>query len=103
MKELEQMTLTEYELRMTAQALKNTDEYEKLAHLALYIRKAQDYDPKTGIYTVQSVKDLVDVSAAEKAVFEEPVLTQDGYNRLTKIQKNLEDYRKQKEVGISGE
>lgn len=102
LKTLERMSISEYELRMTASALKNVDEYERLAQLAIYIRKAQDFNKNTKAYIVQKTSDLVDVKAAEKSVFDEPILKQEVFDRLTKIQQNLEEYHRNKEVSVDG-
>lgn len=95
---LEEMRISEYDLRMEAMVLKNADEYEKLAQLAIYIRKAQDYNSKTGVYKVQKVSDLIDKAEVEKEIFEDSILSDEVFSRLSKIAKNLEEYHKNKEV-----
>lgn len=93
---MERMTLNEYNLRMRANSLKHADELEKLAQLALYIRRAKTYDEKSGVYDIQKVSDLVDVDKLEKEIFDDPVLAPDVFNKLNKIAKNLCEYRARK-------
>lgn len=88
------MTLSEYNLRTEAYSLARADETEMMAHLAIFNRKAQDYDPKTKVYTIQKASDLADVKALEKELFEEPCLRPDVRDRLWKILRNLEEYHK---------
>lgn len=92
------MKLSEYSLRMEAHQLKRADEEEKFALLALFSRRAQSFDEKTKLYTVQKVSDLVDVKAVEKIIFDEPILDEKTFNRLSKINENLAEYRSKKEV-----
>jgi hypothetical protein len=83
---------------MEAYQLKRADEEEKFALLALFSRRAQSFDEKTKLYTVQKVSDLVDVKAVEKIIFDEPILDEKTFNRLSKINENLAKYRSKKEV-----
>lgn len=100
--QLERMKLSEYYLRMEAQSLKRADEAARDANLAIYIRKASDFNPKTKKYLVQEVKDLIDVDAFEKTIFDDSVLDEDVLNRLKKINKNLEEYQRLKGVETNG-
>lgn len=92
------MKLSEYSLQMEAYQLKKADEEEKLAQLAIFNRKVQTFDEKTKLYHIQKVSDLVDVEAVEKVIFDEPILDEKTFNRLSKINENLAAYRKKKEV-----
>ncbi len=83
---------------MEAHQLKRADEEEKLAQLAIFNRKVQTFDEKTKLYHIQKVSDLVDVEAVEKVIFDEPILDEKTFNRLSKINENLAEYRKKKEV-----
>jgi hypothetical protein len=83
---------------MEAHQLKRADEEEKLAQLAIFNRKVQTFDEKTKLYHIQKVSDLVDVEAVEKVIFDEPILDEKTFNRLSKINENLAEYRSKKEV-----
>lgn len=83
---------------MEAHSLKTIDECYRLAQLAIYTRRAQEFDPKTKIYKVQKASDLVDVEALEREIFGDLAIDEETYSRLMKIHKNLEEYRKGKEV-----
>ena len=89
-------------MRMEANLLKISDELERMANLALYIRKCQDYNKHTGIYTIQKPSDLIDVSKIEADIFNESILDPDVFDRLHKIQQNLEQFQKRKEVEANG-
>lgn len=91
LKTIKEMTLSDYRLYMAAARLKRQDQIELEAIASFNNRRISQFD-KDGKSVVNKIEDIIDISKAEREIFEEKKI-QDTYDRLHEIAKRVQKLR----------
>ncbi|MDI9497255.1 MAG: hypothetical protein QM270_02060 [Bacillota bacterium] len=90
------MPWADFELQLRAARLRTADRREDLAFAALYGRAVRQVGPNNR-YLIQSPHDLIDVSAIEREVLGEGMLSE-VYDDLLQRAKRVREYHRRKEA-----
>lgn len=95
---LRRMTPSEFNLRMTANALKRADREEELAKQALYNRRANAHR-KDGTYIITKYTELFDIEKVEKQLLVDKTKEEEQtFDRLREIARRQMEYQSRKEA-----
>lgn len=92
---IKRMSFAEYNLRMDAAKLKFADQLFLAAQTAFINRNAEATD-KNSKYLAKEVKDLYDLEKIEGEILRMPKFDDDTFQRLARIQANMESYYKER-------
>lgn len=95
MKEVEQMTLSEYSIRMLAFRLSEVDKAKSQATQAIMINAASGVD-SNGEYVIKEVKDLFDYDEAIKEIYNPNFDVKEMNQELVRRAKRLQQYNARK-------